>query len=57
MRGLGAGGALIAAVTKWAKDQGCARVYWNTHESNGTATRLYDNVAENRGFIRYQIDL
>jgi GNAT superfamily N-acetyltransferase len=54
---MGAGRALIAAVTDWAKDQGCARVYWNTHESNVTARRLYDKVAENRGFIRYQIDL
>jgi GNAT superfamily N-acetyltransferase len=56
-RGQGAGRALIAAVTDWAKDQGCARVYWNTHESNTTARRLYDTVAVNRGFIRYQIDL
>jgi hypothetical protein len=32
-------------------------VYWNTHESNSTARRLYDKVAENRGFIRYQIEL
>lgn len=56
-RGMGAGSALIAAVTDWAKDQGCGRVYWNTHESNSTARRLYDQVAENRGFIRYQIDL
>jgi GNAT superfamily N-acetyltransferase len=56
-RGMGAGSALIAAVADWAKDQGCARVYWNTHELNVTARRLYDKVAENRGFIRYQIDL
>jgi GNAT superfamily N-acetyltransferase len=56
-RGMGAGRALIAAVTEWAKDQGCARVYWNTHESNSTARHLYDKVAVNRGFIRYQIDL
>jgi GNAT superfamily N-acetyltransferase len=56
-RGTGAASALIAAVTDWAKSQGCARVYWNTHESNTTARRLYDKVAENRGFIRYQIEL
>jgi GNAT superfamily N-acetyltransferase len=56
-RGMGAGSALIAAVADWAKDQECARLYWNTHESNVTARRLYDKVAENRGFIRYQIDL
>jgi GNAT superfamily N-acetyltransferase len=56
-RGQGAGGALIAAVTDWARERGCARVYWNTHESNATARRLYDQVAENRGFIRYDIKL
>jgi len=32
-------------------------LHWNTHESNATARRLYDKVAENRGFIRYQIGL
>jgi GNAT superfamily N-acetyltransferase len=56
-RGLGAARALIAAVRDWAKDEGCARLYWNTHESNATARRLYDQVADNRGFIRYQIEL
>jgi GNAT superfamily N-acetyltransferase len=56
-RGMGAASALIVAVADWARDRGCARVYWNTHESNSTARRLYDKVAENRGFIRYQIEL
>jgi GNAT superfamily N-acetyltransferase len=56
-RGLGAASALITAVTNWAKTRDCSRVYWNTQASNTTARRLYDRVAENRGFIRYQIDL
>ncbi|MEV0402381.1 GNAT family N-acetyltransferase [Actinoallomurus sp. NPDC050550] len=56
-RGMGVGRALIAAVTDWAKAHDCARVYWHTHESNATARRLYDKVAENRGFIQYRIDL
>ncbi|MGI5282927.1 GNAT family N-acetyltransferase [Nonomuraea polychroma] len=56
-RGRGVAKALIEAVTGWARERGCSRVYWNTHESNSTARRLYDKVAENRGFIRYQIDL
>ncbi|SEL66050.1 GNAT family N-acetyltransferase [Nonomuraea pusilla] len=56
-RGRGVGRALIEAVTDWARTRGCSRVYWNTHESNSTARRLYDQVAENRGFIRYQIEL
>jgi GNAT superfamily N-acetyltransferase len=49
--------ALIAAVSDWARGRGCARVYWLTHESNATARHLYDQVAVNRGFIRYQIEL
>ncbi|WP_137992560.1 GNAT family N-acetyltransferase [Streptomyces vilmorinianum] len=56
-RGKGVARALIASVTDWAKDQGCDRVYWVTQESNTTARRLYDQVARNTGFIRYQIDL
>ncbi|MEU6712620.1 GNAT family N-acetyltransferase [Nonomuraea sp. NPDC046802] len=57
VRGQGVATALIEAVTSWATERGCSRVYWNTHESNSTARRLYDKVAENRGFIRYQIEL
>ncbi|MEV0822616.1 GNAT family N-acetyltransferase [Nonomuraea rubra] len=57
IRGKGVGRALIVAVTDWARERGCSRVYWNTHESNSTARQLYDKVAENRGFIRYQIEL
>lgn len=56
-RGRGAGRALIAAVTDWAREQGCGRVYWQTHESNATARRLYDRVAVNRGFIVYELRL
>jgi GNAT superfamily N-acetyltransferase len=56
-RGKGVGAALIAAVADWARGRDCCRVYWMTHESNATARRLYDKVAENRGFIRYQIEL
>jgi GNAT superfamily N-acetyltransferase len=56
-RGKGVGGALIAAVAEWARERECCRVYWMTHETNATARRLYDKVGENRGFIRYQIEL
>jgi GNAT superfamily N-acetyltransferase len=56
-RGKGVALALIAAVTDWARAEGCARVYWSTQETNTTARRLYDKVAENRGFILYQIAL
>jgi GNAT superfamily N-acetyltransferase len=57
VRGKGVARALIAAVADQALARGCCRVYWNTHVSNDTARHLYDKVAENRGFIRYQIEL
>ncbi|MGZ4311912.1 MAG: N-acetyltransferase family protein [Solirubrobacteraceae bacterium] len=56
-RGRGAATALIEAIAGWACDQGCLRLYWSTHESNATARRVYDRVAANRGFIRYELDL
>ncbi len=57
VRGKGVGRALIAAVCDWSRARKLARVHWQTHHSNATARRLYDAVAENRGFIRYQIEL
>ncbi|MGY0232264.1 N-acetyltransferase family protein [Longispora urticae] len=56
-RGKGVARALIAAVADRARARGCDRVYWSTHESNTTARRLYDQVAENRGFLLYRIQL
>ena len=56
-RGQGAAAALIAAVADWARAQGCARVYWHTQASNATARRVYDKVAEDRGFIKYDVPL
>jgi GNAT superfamily N-acetyltransferase len=55
-RGHGVGGALIAAVVRAAKEAGAARVFWNTHETNAVARRLYDAVAERTGFIQYRIE-
>jgi GNAT superfamily N-acetyltransferase len=57
VRGKGVARALIAAVVDWARARDCCRVYWMTHESNATARRLYDKVGQNRGFIRYQIEI
>ncbi len=53
----GIGRALIAAVTDWARERGLGRVYWSTHESNATARRLYDQVGQFNGFLRYEIPL
>jgi GNAT superfamily N-acetyltransferase len=57
VRGKGVARALIEAVADWARERGCPRVYWQTQDSNATARLLYDKVAVNRGFIRYDIDL
>jgi GNAT superfamily N-acetyltransferase len=56
-RGHGVGRALIEHIAAWAHEHGCSQLYWRTHASNATARRLYDRVAEHRGFIVYQRDL
>jgi GNAT superfamily N-acetyltransferase len=53
-RGAGIGRALIAAVYDAARAAGASRVYWQTHESNATAMRLYDQVADRSGFVVYR---
>ena len=53
-RGLGVGRALIEAVYAKAREAGSTQVYWLTHETNAQARILYDQVAENRGFIHYR---
>jgi GNAT superfamily N-acetyltransferase len=53
-RGKGVGRALIQAVYAAAKAAGSQRVYWLTHETNATAMRLYDKVAEKPGFVQYR---
>jgi GNAT superfamily N-acetyltransferase len=56
-RGGGVGRALIVAVYKNAKAAGSSRLYWQTHETNHTAQRLYDSCAERSGVIVYRINL
>jgi len=53
-RGKGIGRALIEAVSTCARQAGAARVYWQTHETNQNAQRLYDRVAEKSGFLVYR---
>lgn len=53
-RGQGIGRALIEAVYERAQAAGSSRVYWMTQESNTTARKLYDKVAEQSGFIQYR---
>ena len=54
VRGKGVGRALIDGVYRRAELAGCLRVYWHTHETNHTAMRLYDDVAEHSGFVVYR---
>lgn len=56
-RGGGIGRALIEAVYAAAKAAGSARVYWQTHETNHVAMRLYDQVAVKSGFLVYRKEL
>ena len=53
-RGQGVGRALIEAVYEQARLAGAPRVYWQTHETNATAMKLYDQVAERSGFLVYR---
>ncbi|MFS8044133.1 N-acetyltransferase family protein [Rhizobium sp. BR 314] len=53
-RGLGIGSALIEAVYAQARQAGSPRVYWQTHETNATAMRVYDKMAERSGFVVYR---
>jgi len=52
-RGRGVGRALIEAVYEKARAAGSSRVYWQTHETNTTAMKLYDKVGERSGFLVY----
>lgn len=56
-RGRGVGRALIEEIYARAQAAGCARVYWQTHETNTTAMGLYDQLAERSGFVVYRRDL
>ena len=45
---------LVEAVYRRAREAGSSRVYWQTHETNATAMKLYDTVAEKSGFVVYR---
>ena len=53
-RGKGIGRALIGEVYSRAHDAGASRVYWQTHETNHTAIKLYDKIAERSGLVVYR---
>ena len=53
-RGLGLGRALIEAVYDKARAAGASRVHWLTQTSNAQARILYDQVADDSGFMQYR---
>jgi GNAT superfamily N-acetyltransferase len=56
-RGQGIGRALIEAIYERARIAGSPRVYWQMHETNLVAMKLYDNIAERSGFVVYRKQL
>ncbi len=54
LRGKGIGRALIEAVYARADAHGAGQVYWLTEEFNTDGRRLYDKVATQTPFIKYQ---
>src|SRR3569623_1443103 len=54
MRGRGVGRALIEGVRSAAEARGITRLYWHTHETNATAQKLYDTLAQRTGYIDYR---
>jgi GNAT superfamily N-acetyltransferase len=53
-RGQGVATALVERASEEAKGHGSQRVYWQTHETNARARKLYDRIAERSGFIVYR---
>lgn len=53
-RGTGVSRLLIEHVYATAKADGCCKVHWLTHETNATAIRLYERIAERPGFIQFR---
>jgi ribosomal protein S18 acetylase RimI-like enzyme len=56
-RGQGVARALIDAAAADARERDCAAFYWLTKADNEVACALYDKVARNKGFIRYDYPL
>lgn len=57
VRGRMIGKKLIEYVQGQARAQQCERLYWHTQQSNQTAQRLYDWIAEKSGVIEYRMPL
>lgn len=53
-RGHGVARALIEHIADETRARGLPRLYWNTKADNEQARKLYDKVAQFRGFIVYE---
>lgn len=53
----GVGRRLIEAAAEEGRRRGATKLYWQTHEGNAMARRLYDAVAAHRGFLVYEVGL
>ena len=56
-RGQHVGKRLIEYVRQKAIHLNCDRLYWHTQETNQTAQKLYDWIAEKPGVIEYRMPL
>jgi len=56
-RGRGVATALVERAADEARAKGSQRLYWQTHETNERARKLYDRIAERSGFIVYRQSL
>jgi len=54
VRGKGVGRALITALDDIAIAKGSRMVYWQTHDDNATARRLYDTMAKLSKYVKYE---
>jgi GNAT superfamily N-acetyltransferase len=57
VRGKGVATALIEEVKRQAIEHKCSELYWITKESNHLARKLYDKLATQSDFVRYEIKL
>ena len=56
-RRAGVGRAIIETLIQMGYDNGWARVYWHTHETNEVARSMYDKVIPVDPFVRYVVHI
>ncbi|WP_207390780.1 GNAT family N-acetyltransferase [Phytopseudomonas dryadis] len=54
VRSSGVGRQLIEHVYAVAREAGCSRVHWLTHETNAKAQLLYERIGDRSGFVQYR---